>query len=163
MHTLTYPPAAVAEQTRGGIISVRPETRGVALRPLVIPWFVAIVVVVGVLLNATVGILSLFAPATLLSILGQSGEHLSAGTRLFAAYTGAREIPVAVLLAVLLVRRSRLLPALMMLSVSIYALDGLDALISGDLPRMAGSFVFALAFLAAALRLFRQPRETEAA
>ncbi|MGI8689243.1 MAG: hypothetical protein ACR2M3_11750 [Thermomicrobiales bacterium] len=170
MNTTNHSHIAPTEPTRGGRASIRTDTpvTGQAAasptrRSVMVPWFIVIVVVLGALLNAMVGILSLFAPATLLASLGQSGEHLTAGTRLFAAYTGAREIPVAVLLVVLLVMRSRLLPALMVLSASVYALDGLDALASGDGPRIAGSFVFAIAFLSAALWLFKQPREREAA
>jgi hypothetical protein len=72
-------------------------------------WTSATIVVAGALVLGTAGLLSTFAPGAMLALLGRAGEQPSPGTRVFADYTGTRDVAIAVALlvaAVLLSRRS---------------------------------------------------------
>lgn len=132
-------------------------------RSVVAGWLVGLVVVLGALINALVGLLSFFAPTTFLTVIGHRGEPLTEGVRIFAAYTGARDLAVAVALAVLLAMRSRrVLPGLLATVAAANALDGVAALAFRRWAQVPGSFVFALAFVAAAIWLFKQPGGKEA-
>jgi hypothetical protein len=125
---------------------------------------VGAVVVLGALVNVTAGALSLFAPTAFLALVGHRGEPLTAGAQLLAAYAGARELAVGVALVILLVLRStRVLAGLLAVTALANALDGVGALASQRWAQAPGAFVFALAFLAAALWLSRQPRRSRAA
>jgi hypothetical protein len=124
---------------------------------------VRIVVVFGALLSAVIGVLGLVAPGALLGILGHPGEHVSASSQQLAAYVGARELPIAVMLVVLLfVKSNRALLAVMTLFAAANALDAIDALVYHRWAQLPGAVAFALIFVAAALWLLRQPRNGEA-
>jgi hypothetical protein len=122
------------------------------------------IVVLGALITGAVGVLSLVAPATFLAVIGHRGAHVTASTQIFASYTGARELAIAVALVILLALRStRVLPGLMVVTAGANILDVADALVNGRWAQVPGAFVFALAFLAAAAWLFKQPHGHEAA
>ena len=132
-------------------------------RSATVLWLVRILVVFGALLSAVIGVLGLVAPAALLGILGHPGEHVNASTKQLAAYVGARELPMAIMLLVLLfVRSNRALPAVMALFASANALDAIDALVYHRWSQLPGAAAFALAFVAAALWLVKQHRSGEA-
>lgn len=121
-------------------------------------WLVAAVIILGALITGLVGLLSLVAPTAFLAAIGHSGAHLTAGTQIFAAYTGARELAIAVALVVLLALHStRVLPGLMVVTAGANLLDVVDALAAGRWVQVPGALVFALAFLAAAAWLVKQP------
>lgn len=116
------------------------------------------IVVLDALTTTIFGVLSLFAPNTFLSIVGVHGEQLTTGTQVFAAYTGARELAIAALLIILLIMRStRALPALMLVTALANAVDGVHGLITQRWAQVPGAFAFAIIFLAAAIWLFNQP------
>lgn len=122
-------------------------------------WVVRVIVALGALLSATIGVLGLLAPGNLLALLGYPGEHLTGGTVQLAAYVGARELPIAVILLVLLVAKSnRVLPAMMLLFAASNALDAIDALAFQRWAQLPGAAVFAVAFLVGAMWLLKQPR-----
>lgn len=121
-------------------------------------WLVRIVVVLGALLSAAIGVLGFLAPNSLLALLGHPGEQVTAGTRQLAAYVGARELAIAVLLVILLFMRStRVLSAVMALFAASNALDAIDALAFQRWAQVPGAALFAVAFAVGALWLVRQP------
>ena len=127
-------------------------------------WLVRVVVAVGALLSAAIGVLGLLAPEALLSVLGHPGDQVSAGTVQLAAYVGAREQSIAAMLIVLLlVRSTRALPAATILFAGSNALDALDGLVFQRRAQLPDSVVFALAFAVCARWLGRQPRPSGAA
>jgi hypothetical protein len=123
-------------------------------------WLVDAVVLLGALLTGLVGVLSLVAPAAFLAVIGHQGMPVTSSGQIFAAYTGTRELAIAVALVVLLVLRStRVLAALMVVTAGANLLDAVDALAAGRWVQVPGALVFALAFLAAAAWLAKQARE----
>lgn len=136
--------------------SAAPPSSDASPQAAVLHWLVALVVIVGALVNAAVGVLSLISPADFLALVGHRGEQVTAGTEIYAAYTGARDLAIAVALLVLLAMRStRVLPGLMLVVASANAVDGADALVGGRWAQVPGAFAFAILFLLAAIWLFR--------
>lgn len=129
----------------------RPKTGSGALW-----WTSATIVVAGALVLGTVGLLSLLAPGAMLALVGHSGEQPSQGTRVFADYTGTRDLAIAIVLLVLLaMRSSRALPAVLLLAALANGLDAVTAVASQRWPQLPGAVVFAIAFLVAAVLLSR--------
>jgi hypothetical protein len=115
------------------------------------------VVVVGALLNAVVGVLSLFAPQLFLSSVGLAGAEVTAAARLFADYTAARDLAIAGVLLGLLARRSTGgLPSVLVLVGAANVIDALVGVASQRWAQVPGSLVFAAAYLATAAWLARQ-------
>ncbi len=120
-------------------------------------WTSATIVVAGALVLGTVGLLSLFSPGAVLALVGHAGEQPSPGTRVFADYTGTRDVAIAVVLVVLLaMRSSRALPAVLLLAALANGLDAVVALASQRWPQLPGALGFAIAFLVAAVLLSRR-------
>jgi Domain of unknown function (DUF4267) len=120
-------------------------------------WTSATIVVAGALVLGTVGLLSLFAPGAMLALVGHAGEQPSPGTRVFADYTGTRDVAIAVVLLVLLaMRSSRALPAVLLLTALANGLDAAAALASQRWPQLPGALGLAIAFLVAAILLSRR-------
>jgi energy-coupling factor transporter transmembrane protein EcfT len=120
-------------------------------------WLVRIVVLLGAVVNGIVGALSLVAPQAFLASVGHPNEPLTAGAQTYAAYTGTRDLAVALVLVILLAARStRLLAGVVLLVALTNALDLLDALASQRWPQVPGAFVFALAFGLITVWLLRQ-------
>src|SRR5215472_1111751 len=131
-------------------------------RSSTVSWLVRVFVVLGAVVNGVVGALSLAAPGTFLGAVGHPGEPLSAGVQVFAAYTGTRDLAVALLLLVLLAARStRLLAGVVLLVALTNTLDGLDALASQSWAQLPGAVAFAVVFAAVAFWLLRRPGPTE--
>jgi hypothetical protein len=117
------------------------------------PWWVATIVLVGVALTAVGAILALVHPTSLLA----PGQQMNQAARVYADYLVARNLAVALLLAVLLaVRARRMLAGLLVLAVLTQLLDaGLDAA-TGRLILVPGLLVLTAAFLVGAARLCGQ-------
>src|SRR5262245_10801174 len=127
-------------------------------RSSAVSWLVRGVVVLGAVANGVVGALSLVAPGTFLGAVGHPDEPLSAGVQVFAAYTGTRDLAVALLLLVLLAARStRLLAGVVLLVALTNTLDVLDAIASQRWAQVPGALAFAVVFVAVAIWLLRRP------
>ncbi len=115
------------------------------------PLWVSIVVILGALLTLTSAVISKVDP-TLLA----NGNPITASARIYADYMFARDLALAVMLLLLLVVRARrMLAGFMVLTVLIQCVDIVDDLFRGAfLLFLPVVFVFAIAFLLAAGRLF---------
>ncbi len=117
-----------------------------------IPWWVAVVAVLGALLTIGGAVIGKVAP-TLLT----NGTALSNGARVYADYFFARNVPLALLLLALLVLGARrMLAGFMVLTALIQVVDVVNDLLRGDLILVPGLLVFAIVFLVGASRLFGQ-------
>jgi hypothetical protein len=127
-------------------------------------WLVYGAIILAVVTDAVFGVLSLFAPASFLSIVGVHSEQLSASAHVYAAYTGTRELAIAVTLIVLLaMRATRGLAAVMLLTALANALDVVNALAAQRWVQVPGALVFALIYFATAVWLFRRSAGGESA
>jgi Domain of unknown function (DUF4267) len=125
-------------------------------------WLAYIAVVLAVVTSAAFGVLCLFAPATFLGIVGERTVQVNAGAQVLAAYTGARELAIAITLLVLLVTRaSRGLAAVMLLTALANVFDFGHAVIAQRWVQAPGALVFAIIYLAAAVWLFNRPARRE--
>jgi hypothetical protein len=114
------------------------------------PWWVSIVVILGALLTLTGAVISKVDP-TLLT----NGNPMTDSARIYADYTFARDLALAVMLLLLLVVRARrMLAGFMVLTVLIQLVDIVDDLFRGAFLLLPAVFVFAIVFLLAAGRLF---------
>jgi len=121
-----------------------------------------VVVLVAVLMGAA-GLASIFAPQVLLIAVGVNGVPINAGTEIFARYTGARDVALAVMLLILVaVRSRRVLAGLMVATALANALDCASDLVAQRWPAAPGPFVVAVLYLAAAAWLVRQDRKSAA-
>jgi hypothetical protein len=125
-------------------------------------WLAYGAVILAVVTSAAFGVLSLFAPSAFLAIVGVQGAQLNASAQVFAAYTGARELAIAVTLLVLLVTRaSRGLAAVLLLAALANGFDFVHAVITQRWFQAPGALVFAIIYLAAAVWLFNRPARRE--
>lgn len=116
------------------------------------PVWVFIVVILGAFLLLVGAVISKVDP-TLLT----NGGVITEPARVYADYTFARNLPLAVMLLLLLVVRARrMLVGLMVLLALIQLVDGVNDLVRGAVLLVPGVFVFALVFLLGARRLFGQ-------
>ena len=115
-----------------------------------VPWWVSIVVLLGVVLLVTGAVISKVDP-TLLT----SKSAVTDALRVYADDVFARNLAVALLLVVLLmVKAQRMLAGFMVLTALIQTLDSINDLARGDWILVPGLVVFALVFLLGATRLF---------
>jgi hypothetical protein len=125
-------------------------------------WLAYGAVVLAVVTSAAFGVLSLFSPSAFLAIVGVPTGQLSEGAQVLAAYTGARELAIAVtLLALLVTKASRGLAAVMVLTGLANLFDFGHAIISQRWAQAPGALVFALIYLAAAAWVFNRPARRE--
>jgi hypothetical protein len=125
-------------------------------------WFAHGAVVLAMVTSAAFGMLSFLAPSAFLSIVGARTGQLDAGAQIFAAYTGARELAIAVtLLVLLLTQASRGIAAVMLLIALANGFDAVHAILSQRWAQAPGALVFAFIYLAAALKLFSRPATRE--
>ncbi len=114
------------------------------------PLWVSIVVILGALLTLAGAVISKVYPTFL-----TNGNPMTDSARIYAGYTFAQDISLAVMLLLLLgVRARRMLAGFMVLTVLIQAVDIVDDLFRGAFLLLPGVFVFAIVFLLAAGRLF---------
>src|SRR5262249_30816158 len=86
-----------------------------------------------------------------------NGAPMTDAARIYADYTFARDLSLALMLLLLLgVRARRMLAGFMVLTVLIQGVDIVEDLFRGALLLLPGVFVFAIIFLLAAGRLFGQ-------
>ena len=117
-----------------------------------IPWWVSIVVLLGVVLLVTGAVISKVDP-TLLT----SKSPMTDALRVYADYLFARNLAVAILLVFLLVvKAQRMLAGFMVLTALIQTLDIINDLARGDWMLVPGLVVFALVLLLGATRLVGQ-------
>lgn len=119
-------------------------------------------VVLATVTSAVFGVLSLLAPSAFLMTVGVHVAQVNAGAQIFAAYTGARELAIAfTLLALLLMRVSRGIAAVMLLTAFANVLDVGHAIISQRWVQVPGALIFAIIYLTVALWLFNRPAKHE--
>src|SRR5215468_162111 len=124
---------------------------------------VDIVVVLGAVLMGAAGLASIFAPQVFLSAVGVGGVPINAGTEIFASYTGARDLALAVMLVILVaVRSRRVLAGLVVATALANALDCALDLVAQRWPAAPGPFLLAVLYLAVAVWLIRQDRKRAA-
>lgn len=134
--------------------SVLPQTNDLRTSQSVvhIPLWVSIVVILGALLTITGAVISKVDP-TLLS----NGGLMTETARVYADYTFARNLALAVMMLFLLgVRARHMLAGFMVLIALIQIVDVINDLMRGDFQIVPGLFVFAIVFLIGAWRLFGQ-------
>lgn len=108
------------------------------------PWWLIAIVILGAILTATGAVLAIFA----------SGEHLNTAGHNYADYFITRNLAVAVMLLVTLVRRARrVLAALMILTALIQCLDAITAIATGRVGLVPIDLIFAAVFTFGAARL----------
>ena len=117
-----------------------------------IPWWVAIVVILGALLTITGAVISKLNPTML-----TDGSPMTDAIRVYADYVFARNLPLAIMLLLLLALRARqMLAGFMVLIALIQIVDVLNDLARGDFLLIPGLLVFAIVFLLGAWQLFGQ-------
>ena len=113
------------------------------------PLWVSIVVILGALLSVTGAVISKVDP-TLLT----NGSPVTEAARVYADYTFARDLALAVMLLLLLaIRARRMLAGFMILVALVQLIDIADDLARGDWLLIPGLLVFAIVFLLGAWRL----------
>jgi hypothetical protein len=118
--------------------------------PPKIPWWVATIVILGVLLTATGGILALVRPETL------AGEPMNQAAYVYAGYLVSRDLALAaMLLATLVLRSYRVLAGLMLLTALTQVIDAVVDATTGRASLLPAILVFAVAYFIGAARIFR--------
>ncbi len=117
-----------------------------------IPLWLSIVVILGAILLATGAVLSKVDPSLLVD-----GNQITAATRVYADYTFARDVPLAVgLLLLLAIQARRMLAGFMVLIGFVQILDTLNDLARADFMIVPIVLVFGIVFLVGAWQLFGQ-------
>ncbi len=118
-----------------------------------IPLWVSIVVIIGAVLTATGAVISKVDP-TLLT----NGGPMTEAARVYADYTFARDLSLAVMLLLMLaLRNQRMLAGFMVLIALIQIFDVINDLARGDFLLVPGLLLFAIVYLVGASKLFGQP------
>ena len=134
--------------------SIQPQTNDHMTHQSVlhIPLWVSIVVIIGALLTITGAVISKVDPMLL-----TNGGPMTEAAQVYADYTFARNLALAVMVLFLLgVRARRMLAGFMMLIALIQIVDVINDLMRGDFLLVPGLLVFAIVFLIGAWRLFGQ-------
>jgi hypothetical protein len=117
------------------------------------PVWVGLVVILGALLFLVGAVLSKVNP-TLLT----NNSPMTDAARVYADYTFARDLAIAVvLLLLLLVRARRILAGVMVLVALIQLMDIMNDLARGTLILLPGLLLFAVVFLIGARQVFGRP------
>jgi len=118
-----------------------------------IPVWIAVIVIIGAVLLLVGALVSKVDP-TLLT----NNNPMTDAARVYADYTFARDLAVAVMLLFLLfVRARRMLAGFMTLVAFIQVIDILDDLARGAFVLIPGLLIFAILFLIGAWQLFGRP------
>src|SRR5690348_1007357 len=118
-----------------------------------IPVWIAVIVIIGAVLLLVGALVSKVDP-TLLT----NHSPMTDSARVYADYTFARDLALAVMLLFLLfVRARRMLAGFMVLVAFIQIIDILDDLARGTFVLIPGLLVFAILFLIGAWQLFGRP------
>ena len=117
-----------------------------------IPLWISIIVILGALLTVAGAIISKVDP-TLLT----NGSPMTDAARVYADYTFARNLPLAIMLLFLLAVKARhMLAGFMVLTAFIQLVDVINDLARGEFLLVPGLLVFAIVFLIGAWQLFGQ-------
>lgn len=117
-----------------------------------IPLWIVVIVILGALLSLIGAAVSKINPTLL------TGGALTDAARVYADYTFARDLAVAILLLALLALRARLaLVSVMTLVALIQIIDTLDDLARGAFSLAPGLLIFAIVFLLGAWQLAGRP------
>src|ERR1700730_6336306 len=115
-----------------------------------IPLWVSVVVILGAVLAAAGAVISKVDPTIL-----TNGSPMTGAALVYADYTFARNLPLAVMLLFLLASRARnMLAGFMVLTALIQIVDVINDLARGDFLLVPGFVVFSIVFLVGAWRLF---------
>jgi len=118
-----------------------------------IPVWIAVIVIIGAVLLLVGALVSKVDP-TLLT----NNNPMTDAARVYADYTFARDLALAVMLLFLLfVRARRMLAGFMTLVAFIQVIDILDDLARGAFVLIPGLLIFAILFLIGAWQLFGRP------
>lgn len=118
-----------------------------------IPLWIAIAVILGALLSLTGAVISKVDPTIL-----TNGSPMTEAARVYADYTFARNLSLAIMLLLLLALRARhMLAGFMVLVALVQVVDVIDDLTRGAFLLVPGLLVFAIVFLVGAWQLFGQP------
>jgi hypothetical protein len=117
-----------------------------------VAWWIAAIVILGVLLTATGGILALVHPETLVG----SNAPMNQAAYVYAGYLVSRDLALAaMLLATLALRAYRMLAGLMILTVLTQVIDAVVDATTGRLSLVPIIVILAVAFLIGAIRILR--------
>lgn len=118
-----------------------------------IPWWVVIIVILGVLLTLSGAAISKVDPSLL-----TNNSPMTGAAWVYADYVFSRNLALAAMLLLLLaIRARRMLAGFMVLIALIQLIDMSGDIAHGDFFLVAGLLVFALVFLLGAWQLFGQP------
>jgi hypothetical protein len=119
-----------------------------------LPWWVAGIVILGILITATGGILALVHPATLVG----SNEPMNSAASVYAGYLFSRNLALAILLgAMLSIRARHALAGLMLLTILTQILDIVVDISSGRAALLPPIVILAAAFIVGLARLVGRP------
>jgi hypothetical protein len=117
-----------------------------------VAWWIAAIVILGVLLTAAGGILALVHPETLVG----SNAPMNQAAYVYAGYLVSRDLALAaMLLATLALRAYRMLAGLMILTVLTQVIDAVVDATTGRLSLVPIIVILAVAFLIGAIRILR--------
>ena len=117
-----------------------------------IPLWIFIGVIIGAMLLTTGAVMSKLDPSLL-----TNGDPITAATRVYADYTFARDLPLAVgLLLLLAIQARQMLAGLMVLVGLMQLMDTLNDLARADFMIVPIVLLFAIVFLLGAWQLFGQ-------
>ena len=132
--------------------SVQADKLGIPQPVVHLPLWITIVVIIGALLIATGAIISKVDPTPL-----TNGSPMTEAARIYADYTFARNLPLALMLLFLLALRARrMLAGFMVLTALIQFVDVINDLARGAVVLVPGLLVFGIVFLIGAWQLFGQ-------
>jgi hypothetical protein len=118
-----------------------------------IPWWLAMIVILGAALAAAGGIIAIVRPEILL----EPGEVMNAAATVYAGYLVSRGLAVAIMLLTLLAfRASRALAVMMVFTALIQLIDAIVDATEGRYFLLPILVLYVVAFLYAANRLGRQ-------
>jgi hypothetical protein len=133
--------------------SKQPSERKIASASARIPWWVAIIVMLGALLTIGGAVISKMDPTVL-----TNSSPMTGAAWVYADYVFSRNLALGLMVLLLLaIRAKRMLAGFMVLIALIQLIDLLGDIASGDFSLAAGLLVFTIVFLLGAWQLFGQP------
>jgi hypothetical protein len=114
------------------------------------PWWIYVIVSIGALLMAAGAAIGLIKPAMLVS----PQDSISGAVRIYAGYMVSRNLSLAGLLLITLLKKYRTaLATLMVLTAFIQLLDAILDFAEGRLPLVPGVLIFAVVFFVASAQV----------
>jgi hypothetical protein len=133
-------------------VTQQPDTRPIPVQ--VLPWWVAIIVILGALLTAAGGLIALFRPEMLLA----PGQPMTDAAYVYAGYLISRNLALAAMLLIGLALHTRrgaywALVGLLLLTALVQVLDAVVDATTGRVALVPVVLIVGVAFLVSALRL----------